>query len=51
MIKFSPEEYIQKFKVSNDIINNTEIITNFINEKIDLMFGGLQNNLYFCRNY
>ena len=36
MIKFSPEEYVQKFKVSNDIINNTEIITNFINEKIDM---------------
>ena len=36
MIKYSPEEYIQKFKVSNDIINNTEIINNFINEKIDM---------------
>ena len=36
IIKFSPEEYIQKFKVSSDIINNTEIINNFINEKIDM---------------
>jgi len=32
-MKLSPKEYIQKFKVSNDIINNTEIISNFINEK------------------
>ena len=32
-MKLSPQEYIKKFKVSNDIINNTEIISNFINEK------------------
>ena len=33
--RLSPKEYIDKFKVSNDIINNTNIISNFINEKID----------------
>jgi CRP-like cAMP-binding protein len=32
-MKLSPKEYIKKFKVSDDIINNTEIISNFINEK------------------
>ena len=32
----SPEDYIRKFKVSNCIINNTEIISNFINEKMNM---------------
>ena len=34
--RLSPKEYIDKFKVSNDIINNTNIISNFINEKTDI---------------
>ena len=34
--KLTPEEYIKKFKVPNDIVNNTEIISNFINEKNDM---------------
>ena len=33
--QLSPKEYVDKFKVSNDVINNTNIISNFINEKID----------------
>ena len=37
MIKLSPKEYINKFKVSNEIINNTEIINNYINEKNDII--------------
>ena len=35
IIKLSPEEYIQKFKVPEEVINNTEKISNFINEKSD----------------
>ena len=35
IIKLSPEEYIQKFKVPEEVINDTEKISNFINEKSD----------------
>ena len=34
IFKLSPEEYIKAFKVSDEIIHNTEIINNFIDEKI-----------------
>ena len=36
IINLSPEEYIQKFKVPEDVIDNTEKISNFINEKHDI---------------
>ena len=36
IIKLSPEEYMQKFKVPEEVINNTEKISNFINEKSDI---------------